>query len=742
MSTADTPMREPRLPLSVLIPDPENVRQTAASPTEDRMLKATIKAAGGLLQNLVVRQAPARGDTRGKYYVTAGGRRLQALRELAAEGVINADAPIRCYELPRDANPATISLAENISRSTMQPVDQYRAFAMLVDQGSTIEKVATHFGVSERTVERRLRLGNVAEDILKAFGEDRLTLKTLEAFATTTDQSRQLAVFKRHEQALHTISPYVVRNDLTHESVPASSALAVFVGEAAYVSAGGAIDRDLFDSPNDSFWADRELVHSLAYDKLRERASTLKDQWKWVETRLQMPANYRLKLGTAEGRKPKLRAAARQAMEAATTELDAVSEDTALPAEEQIAKIAEINRRLADLQQAETDRTRFTKAQRDISGCLVTIGAFGTTQVVYGLIKPEDMPEEAAAASPAQDQAADAGEPGRNGGTTATARSTGSPAAGTQSKPGADAGAAGRATDTPPAVRGPAKTSTPQAEVRARTGIGPGLMDDLRGIRSSAAKLAISRDPETAFNLIAWQVAYEVFVGSPVAAPLNMACQPTDGTPATRASDQHYHQWNTVAAELADRSDLPLDAFAAPRESSFRQFCALPRADRERVMAAAVGATLRVQLGIDDGISAEQEEALRQTGASLGEGFRSHPMFWLRVRKEYLIDTAEEVFGRDYADQLAGLDRDARVAAIHDAFTSPTAQPVWTDGALERARVWAPPGFKAGDIQRDPGDETGRTDDDGPTDAPTAAAPATANGSAGRTELPAFMQDA
>jgi ParB family transcriptional regulator, chromosome partitioning protein len=82
-----TPSAVRNIPLDKLVPSPTNVRKTPPSAAEDAELKASIRARG-LKQNLVVH--PSAGEN-GVHAVTAGGRRLKALQELGAEGVIPAD---------------------------------------------------------------------------------------------------------------------------------------------------------------------------------------------------------------------------------------------------------------------------------------------------------------------------------------------------------------------------------------------------------------------------------------------------------------------------------------------------------------------------------------------------------------------------------------------------------------------------------------------------------------------------
>ena len=79
----------------------------------------------------------------------------------------------------------------------MHPADQVQAFGALADAGTTVADIAARFGVAERTVEQRLRLGNAAPELLDAYCADEIDLDTLKAFAVTADRERQMAVWKR-----------------------------------------------------------------------------------------------------------------------------------------------------------------------------------------------------------------------------------------------------------------------------------------------------------------------------------------------------------------------------------------------------------------------------------------------------------------------------------------------------------------------------------------------------------------
>ena len=157
--------------------------------------------------------------------MVAGGRRLVALKALAGDGVIDADHPVPCLVAADPAMAGELSLAENIVRIAMHPADQVTAFTRLANADLSVAASAARFGTSERLVEQRLRLGNVApiqgrrqrfeehRDALGASGEGRLSLTDSDSRAMHTatrvgvGYDIQIAVNAKHklnaEQQVH-----------------------------------------------------------------------------------------------------------------------------------------------------------------------------------------------------------------------------------------------------------------------------------------------------------------------------------------------------------------------------------------------------------------------------------------------------------------------------------------------------------------------------------------------------------
>lgn len=141
--------------------DPKNVRKTYRKEGIEE-LASNIRADGfRLLQNIVVRK----GDKRGRFFVIAGERRRLALTLLAEAGEIPRDFAVDA-KLRDEADATGISLAENIMREDMHPVDQYEAFKVLADKGVSVVDIAARFATTETIVKRRLALARVAPALL------------------------------------------------------------------------------------------------------------------------------------------------------------------------------------------------------------------------------------------------------------------------------------------------------------------------------------------------------------------------------------------------------------------------------------------------------------------------------------------------------------------------------------------------------------------------------------------------
>jgi ParB family chromosome partitioning protein len=255
------------IPLNKLVASPRNVRRSS-DPQADVELKADIEARG-LLQNLVVTSVK---KPKGCFAVEAGERRRRALLALVEEGKLAKDHQVCCLVVDADSGQEA-SLAENFQRLAMNPADECLAFSQLVEQGANTQAIARRFGLTVRFVEGRLKLAGLAPVIFAALGAGEISLDVAKAYAATPDAERQAFVFEQVRSSYMSGHPDSIRRMMTQATVSAGDRRARFVGEDAYVAAGGRIERDLFGDADEARWLDVALLERLATEKLEALAA-------------------------------------------------------------------------------------------------------------------------------------------------------------------------------------------------------------------------------------------------------------------------------------------------------------------------------------------------------------------------------------------------------------------------------------------------------------------------------------
>ena len=388
------------LPLRSLVLADTNVRRTPTSEDAAQELEASI-ATTGLIHNLTVR--PCANGSEKTYAVISGGRRLEALQTLARKrrAKITLSTLIPCRVVTDDATvDEVLSLAENTTRVDMHWIDQVTAFRTLSERGLTTKAIANRFGLTARTVERRLRLAGVAPAILEAAKLNQLSRDHLEALATTADQTRQLELWSRMKNRADTPAPSWIRAELKSRTLSAATAVARFVGLKAYKRAGGKTEVDLFgeDDAENVQILDVLLLKRLAFEKLDTAAKALGPGWRWTKTLLEADWNATHAYGTIQGELVPPTAEQNAELATVTHDLAAIrkqlDDDTeALTARDRPAlqqQHDDLSKQAERLDAAMYSRRTFTPEQKACSGCLLTIDQQGELQVHQGLVKPED----------------------------------------------------------------------------------------------------------------------------------------------------------------------------------------------------------------------------------------------------------------------------------------------------------------------------------------------------------------
>ncbi|OAZ58162.1 uncharacterized protein SRCM100623_03026 [Acetobacter pasteurianus] len=290
------------IPFNRLVLSQSNVRRVKSGLSIEELARDIERR--GLLQSLNVRPLlDGDGAETGTYEVPAGGRRFRALELLVKQQKLAKTTPVPC--VVHEAGSAILaeddSLAENVQRVALHPLDPFRAFRDMLEKGMSEEEIAAAFFVAPAVVRQRLRLMTVSDKLLDIYEQDGMRLEQLMAFSISDDHARQEQVWDIVSQS-HNREPYVIRRMLTEKIVRASDARARFVGLEAYIVAGGHVMRDLFEADDRGWLQDPVILDRLVTEKLHAAAEDIRAKgWKWVETALSFPWGHTRQFAEIEG---------------------------------------------------------------------------------------------------------------------------------------------------------------------------------------------------------------------------------------------------------------------------------------------------------------------------------------------------------------------------------------------------------------------------------------------------------
>ena len=151
------------LPVDAVHPNPKQPRRKFDQEAGSGLAESVRRQ--GVIQPLLVRPRAAGG-----YELVAGERRWRAAREA---GLATVPAVVREHD---DRDTLLVGLIENVAREQLSPVEEARAYAVLLDEFAlSLGDVADRVGRSKPSVSNRIRLLDLPDDVLGMVERGQLT---------------------------------------------------------------------------------------------------------------------------------------------------------------------------------------------------------------------------------------------------------------------------------------------------------------------------------------------------------------------------------------------------------------------------------------------------------------------------------------------------------------------------------------------------------------------------------------
>ena len=614
------------IPFNKLMLSQSNVRHVKAGVSIEELAEDIARRT--LLSSITVRPVlDDNGAETGMYTIPAGGRRFRALELLVKEKRMNKTTLVPCI-VRMDGLAEEDSLAENVQRAPLHPLDQFRAFQAMREKGRTEEEIAAAFFVSASVVKQRLKLAAVAPSLHDAYAEEEMTLDQLMAFTVNPDHARQEQVWEALQRH-YSRQPYEIRRMLTEGAVRASDKRAQFVGLDAYVEAGGEILRDLFQQDDGGWLQDTALLDVMVREKLAEEAEAVRAEgWKWVEVDTEFPYGHTLGMRRVHGEAVPMtdeEAASYQALKAEYDALEAEhAEADELP--------DDVDTRLGEIEEAmealEARPIRFEFEDLALAGAFVSIDSSGRLRVERGYVRPEDEPVE---------EVEDLGDVASEAPTIDDADDPIAPA-----------------------------LDDEEEEDDGLKPLSDRLVIELTAHRTLALRNALAQDPQVAFlaalHAMVLRLFYRYAVDScveiePRNAGFGSQVPGLSDTAYAEAIDQRHETWVRNLPKASEDLWEALTEFdSCSREALFAHCVAMsvnavhdPYQRRPRAIAHAD--VLAATVGLD----------MAKAGwTATGDSYLG------RVTKARILDAVREAKGEDAADQIAGLKKAAMVTSAED----------------------------------------------------------------------------
>ena len=431
-------------------------------------------------------------------------------------------------------------------------------------------------------------------------------------------------------------------------------------------------------------------------DSLQAAARELETRWKWAEARLDVDWSATAAFGRVRPQPAEPTDGEKAEIERLRTRNDELANMDGDGWTEELVEESEANEaRLDEIEATIEARAIYRREDIAIAGCIATVGNDGELKLIQGLVRPEDMLAR---------EAGDADAAGHD--------DTG------------DGESASSGIDAPTLAAPLASLGDAEAEARKEAGVGIGLADDLRAIRTAIVKSQLACDFEAAFDLLLFQLARGVFTSGYHDDALDIRATETPDRPAMRVNDDAFGTINVGEKHLEiDRAAQKLNWAGLSDDEAFAELRALPEQDKRTLFASSVARTLKGQLAFEPKARPEVEATVARLGIDFAAAVRGNrnqvwtaDLLWSRLRKDRILAIARETLGETWAQAEAKQKKADIAKAMEDAFAHGGDVPAGVTAERRAAAIaWTPPGFRAFD--------TGTVDDEGAADDEGTTAP-------------------
>ena len=624
---------------------PANVRATAPGAYDEAQvapLAANIRACG-LIQPLLVAPMPGATEGQGAWGVLAGGRRLAALKLLAADKTakgFSGSMAIPCRVVPEgDLAHVTLSFSENALQLPMDALDRFEAFAAMREKdGQDVATIARSFAITERAVREALRLGNTHPEIRQAHREGRIDLEALKAFEAHPDQGVQLAAFETLAKGATygRLQAWQVRQHFRDRAfVRAGDALGRFVLEE-YRAQGGPMIADLIEE--DSILEDATLVDAILRRKLGDLAEERRaaQGLAWSDVLLRPGWDELRAFGRVYPQPRDLCGDEQAEVDQLSAQVAAIEESYGEAAsDEDCARIEAETEALA----ARIDEITLGYGETDRAvGGVIAVWTGSEVKFHDGMVRPEDIPK-------------------RDG----SAQGAGSD--------GSGAGAAG------------------QGAMTAHAHWSATLRTDMAHVRTRAVALALAQAPDLARDYAEFTIVQKILgAGHARGFGDSTTLRAEAGAVGPKEPEGSLAAIEDVFSTL--REGLALDWSKQGGAGAFAAFRALPAENRGALLAFVVAATLTPKLAdaLRDPVrGAVEREAL----PNLREVWTPDEAFLGRLTKPALLDIlSSELAMANEAEALSKAKKSEIVTYLSGLFVAPFA--TLSEDQRTRVAEWCP----------------------------------------------------